>query len=135
MMTYVMACLAVVCTIATFALQSGRRILSFVAAGFWVITGVSAYTTSVKLWDIYYALFWLCMAMVIVCALIPSVLKEKQEESDQDIDQLDEADRPLYEDIKKSQKDKDNYDMLFGKRKVHKKTSHFAKTGEIGRKE
>lgn len=132
-----MAILAVVCTIATFALTSGRRILGWVSAGFWVITGVASYTASGTLWDIYYALFWLSMILVLVMSFVPAMLKEKKEEDVDMLEGIDDADRPLAEDIQKSEHDRDNYNRLFGKRKIGDKSfrprrsSNFAKTGRI----
>ena len=65
--------------IATFALKSGRRILAFSSAGAWMLLGVYSYTRFVDLWDIYYSLFWLSMGLVLVCVLIPVILREKTE--------------------------------------------------------
>jgi len=66
--------------IATFALKSGRRILAFASAGAWMLLGVYSYTRFIDLWDIYYSLFWLSMGMVLVCVLIPVILREKTED-------------------------------------------------------
>lgn len=124
-------------TIATFALQSGRRILCWVSAGSWLLLGIYSYTKYVTVWDIYYALFMLSMIMVLVCALVQAVLREKKEAEPDMLEGFDESDRPLAEDIMKTEKDRDNYNRLFGRRKIGDKTlrvkrpRYFAKTGRI----
>lgn len=107
---------AVSTTIATFAIKSGRRIVSFLAAGAWMLNGVYCYGVSSAVWDVYYALFWLSMGMVFVCVLIPSVLKEKTE-NDIFADDVDRYDRPLYEAMEADKKDRERMDRLFGKRR------------------
>ena len=123
--------LALVPTIATFALKSGKRILGVVSSGTWMILSAYCYTKYVALWDVYYALFWLSAVMVLAMILVPNSLKENK---DNDVDMLegfDEADRPLAEDIWKSEKDRDNYNRLFGKRKIGDKTLRVKRPSSI----
>lgn len=104
--------------IATFALKSGRRILAFATAGAWMVLGAYCYTKYVTLWDVYYALFWLSAGMVIVCALIPVILRERKE----DVAEEDYGDdRELIEDIKAGEADEARMDRIFGKRRKPKK--------------
>jgi len=79
MLLAILGFLALGLFIATFALKSGRVILSFSSAGAWMLLGVYSYTRFVDLWDIYYSLFWLSMGLVLVCVLIPVILREKIE--------------------------------------------------------
>jgi len=80
MLLAVLSGLALALFIATFALKSGRRILAFASAGAWMLLGVYSYTKFVAVWDIYYSLFWLSMGLVLVCVLIPVILREKTED-------------------------------------------------------
>lgn len=124
--------LALGLTISTFALKSGRTILAFASAGAWVILGVYSYTQSTATWDIYYALFWLSMGMVLVCVLVPAVLREKKEE-DISADDIDEyGDKDLMADMETNRKDKERFDKLSGSRKQRprKRLSRFARTGK-----
>jgi hypothetical protein len=80
MLLFAFIALALGLFIATFALKSGRRILAFASAGAWMLLGVYSYTKFLAVWDIYYSLFWLSMGLVLVCVLIPVILREKREE-------------------------------------------------------
>jgi len=79
MLLFAFIALALGLFIATFALKSGRRILAFASAGAWMLLGVYSYTKFLAVWDIYYSLFWLSMGLVLVCVLIPVILREKIE--------------------------------------------------------
>lgn len=120
-------------TVATFALKSGRKILCWASAGAWLLLGVYSYTQYAVVWDIYYALFMLSMIMVFACALIPAVLREKKEEDPDMLEEFDEVDRPLAKDIMATNKDRKNYDMLFGRGRIGdkilrvKRPEYFAK--------
>jgi len=70
--------------------------LSYGAAGLWALLGFQALQSSgspspVQITDTYMALFWLCIAFVIACSLLPSVMKEKlpKEEFIEDVDGSD----------------------------------------------
>lgn len=116
--------------IAAFALSSGRKLLAFASAGAWALLGVYSYTKSASLWDVYYSLFWLAMAMTFACALIPAVLREKKEEpAVEDTDEY--GDKDLLADLEASEKDRERFDKLFGPRRhrPRRRLSRFAKTG------
>ena len=56
--------------------------LAYGAAGMWAITGFQSLTMSAsanptQITDTYMAFFWLCVAFVIGCALLPLVMREK----------------------------------------------------------
>jgi len=122
--------LAVSLTIATFALRSGRMILSFASAGAWMVLGVYSYTQSAIVWDIYYALFWLSMGMVVCCVLIPAILKEKKED-DISLGETDEfGDKDMLDAMEADDKDRARFERLSGKRKPRRRLSRFAKTGK-----
>ncbi|MCJ7761445.1 hypothetical protein MUP59_09950, partial [Candidatus Bathyarchaeota archaeon] len=122
--------LALVPTIAAFALKSGRSILGFMAAGMWVILGVYSYTQSEDTWDISYAIFWISMGMVIVCSLVAVVLKEKKEE---EITEDYGEDKELMEQVEADEKDREKFRRIYGSRRGRArkggKLSNFAKTG------
>jgi len=122
--------MALTATIATFAIKSGRAILSFAAAGMWILMAVTSYVESTAMWDIYYGLFMLCGIMVFACALMASTGREK-EEAEED-DGIDEVDRPLYESLKKDEEDRGRLDKLFGSRtrRPRRRLSRFARTGK-----
>ncbi len=102
--------LAIIPTVAAFAVSSGRRILSFVAAGAWLLLGVYSYTNSAATWDIYYALFWLSMGMIVVCVLVPAALKEKKEDN---LEPDYGEDKEFMAAIKEEEDDKARFDRLF----------------------
>lgn len=80
--------LALALTIAGIALRNMALTLS--ATGAWVITGVYSYSQSTVLWDIHFALFWLCLGIAIVCVLSGASMRSKKEEEieeDQDLKQ------------------------------------------------
>lgn len=105
--------LALVPTIGMFALKSGRKILGFIAAGGWLLLGIYSYTQSAEAWDIDYGLFWLSMAAVLACALVPSLLKEQKEEEPEPDDGLDESDRALKRDIDNTRNERKGFRSIF----------------------
>lgn len=116
---------AIALTIATFAIKRGRSLVSIVAAGVWMILGVYNYTRYETLWDIYYALFWLSMGLVIAHTLIPAILKEKAE-IEPTIDDLGE-DKELIGDIEAMEKDRKRMDRIFMLRKSKPRPIRFPK--------
>lgn len=122
--------LSLALTLAAFALKSGRGILSFAAAGSWILLGVYNYTHSATTWDIHYSLFWLSMGMTIACALIPAILREKRE-TEASVDDIDELDKPLLDDIEAGIKDRERFRRLMGTPRRKVKPSRYSKTGEI----
>jgi len=75
----ILTIVAVILAIAAFVLKSGRRILAFASAGFWVLAGIHSYTLSEATWDIHYGLFWVSMGMVAAMVLMAAILREKKE--------------------------------------------------------
>lgn len=54
-----------------------NKVLAFGGSGAWMVLGAYAYTKFTTVWDVYYGLFFLCMALVIVCSLEPVLMREK----------------------------------------------------------
>lgn len=78
----------VVMTIALFRL----RWLMYVASLFWFFAGlwvrglsVTANSPAGADWDIYYGMMFLSFFMVLVCALIPTAMRDKKEEEEGDV--------------------------------------------------
>jgi len=129
--------LALVPTVAAFALKSGRAILCFVAAGGWALLGTYNYTKAVTPWDINYSLFWLSMGMCFVCVLLPAILRDKKEEGDfNPLDEFDGEDRDFMEADETNKKDEARLDRLMGgsRRRRRVGMSTFARTGKEKRK-
>ena len=66
------------------------------AAGAWALTAFQAFTMSgstnpTSITDTYMAMFWLCIAFVIGCALLPNIMREKTSKDDVTVDELDEV--------------------------------------------
>jgi hypothetical protein len=60
----------------------------------WALFGFFAFQTSTspspaQIQDIYMALFWVCVALVITMALLPLVMREKKEPEELYVDELD----------------------------------------------
>lgn len=109
--------LALVPTIAMFALKSGRQILGFTAAGAWLLLGIFAYTKHTATWDIEYALFWLSMIMVLACSLIPLTLRENTE-YDVTVDDVgDDDDKEIIRENESIRRDQRRFKTLYGTRK------------------
>lgn len=117
--------LALTPTIASFALKTGRALLCFASAGFWAILGGFAYSNSASTWDLLYCLFWVSMGMVIVCALMPAILREQPE----DEHRIDED--PVMSDIDRDLEDREHYGQLFTRGKPQKKRSKKSKGGKF----
>ena len=69
-------------TISTYAIK--RTVLAFIAAGAWAILAfyvfsMSESTSPIAITDIYMGLFWVSIAMVIVSAFEPVVMRDKEE--------------------------------------------------------
>ena len=70
--------------------------LAYGAAGVWALLGFLALTTSssnspAEITDVYMGLFWLCIAFVIGCSLLPTVMREKPSPDDIYVDEIDEV--------------------------------------------
>lgn len=96
--------------------------LAYGAAGVWGLLGFLALTTSsssspAQITDVYMGLFWLCMAFVIGCSLLPTVMREKRSKDDLYVDEIDEVTGEPVK--KKEEKPKRN----------RTRTSFFAKRG------
>lgn len=116
-------------------------ILGYGAAGMWALLGFTAFQSSssaspAAITDTYMALFWLCMAFVIGCALLPTVMQPKVTVED---DGIDEIDRPLHDSFKKDEEDRAYIDKIMPRRARRARNprkpsgSVFDKTGIIGR--
>ncbi len=126
----ILAFMAICFTIAVFAVKTGKSILAYAGAGCWILIAVIAYTSHITMWDVYYGLFMFAAVMTFTCAILPVLVKEKEEITEEDIP---EEDRQIVADIQASEADRDRYDRLYGRRKRHNKSSkrlaRFAKTG------
>lgn len=65
--------------------------LAYGAAGVWGLMGFQALQTSAgsnptEITDTYMALFWLSIGFVVACSLIPTLMREKPEKQDEDVD-------------------------------------------------
>lgn len=70
--------------------------LAYGAAGMWVLLGFQSFQASaslspIEITDTYMGLFWLCIAFVIGCALLPTVMREKPSKDDIYVDEFDEV--------------------------------------------
>lgn len=70
--------------------------LAYGAAGAWALLGFFALTTSsssspAQITDVYMGLFWLCIAFVIGCSLLPTVMRDKPSPDDIYVDEIDEV--------------------------------------------
>ena len=72
-----------------------KAALAYAAAGLWITFAVYSYALSATPagapWDIYYALTWVGVGMVLMCALEPTIMKDRQEDLEGDI-KLSEVD-------------------------------------------
>ena len=101
------------------------------AAGAWALLGFQAFQQSAsaspaQITDTYMALFWLCMAFVIGCALLPAVMREKRSPDDIYPEEVDEV---TGEPIPKEEKE------TFSPRRFinnfrRRKASRFSRTGQ-----
>lgn len=118
-----------------------RTALAFAACGAWTVLGFYSYTISTgnfESWDIWYALFWLCMALVIVSAFEPIIMKPAKEEMiPMGMEEEEDDDKELRDDFDKMNRQMGKVSMLLRgggepseKAKGKKKMSKFAKTGE-----
>ena len=61
------------------------------AAAIWALLGFlamqrSAGANPTQIVDVYMGLFWLCVAFVVACVLLPNVMREKPEKEDGDVE-------------------------------------------------
>ena len=47
------------------------------ASGAWLIAALAAYNTSAVVWDMYYGMFWFCIALVLVSGFEAFMVREK----------------------------------------------------------
>ena len=87
MLGFIFLCLGL--TISSYVLRKG--VLAYAGAGAWMILGTYSYTQSAGGWDIYMALFWLCMAMLLASVLEPVAMRTKAEEIVDEEVEVDEA--------------------------------------------
>jgi hypothetical protein len=135
MMLIALIIMALGLTLAGFLREN--KILAFGGAGAWMVLGGYAYTRFTTAWDVYYGLFFLCMALVIVCSLEPVLMREKPEPEVEE----DRYDR-LGKKMAKYDERMSKLDKIFGMSKEEarakaqantqkKKLARFSATGEL----
>jgi len=100
--TFVFLCLGL--TIAGYAFHRGSLVLAGATA--WGILGVYSYALTTWTWDIYQALFWLCIGMIFVSAVEGVTLNKGAEEAEEEFEHsqaIDEALREMDERIEDKQ--------------------------------
>jgi hypothetical protein len=113
--------------------------LVYGAGGVWaVLSGYSyqqAASVSFDTWDTFGMLFWIAIAMIIVCMVEPVIYRKSKalaEETADAIGQDDEADPDFDEYVKDRQKMRQQLDKLHSvSRQPRKRLSKFNRTGEI----
>lgn len=73
------------------------QFLAYGAAGSWALLGFQSFvesgsTNPTNITDTYMAMFWLCVAFVIGCALLPTVMREKPTKEDIYVEDIDGSD-------------------------------------------
>lgn len=89
-----------------------RPAVAFGASMAWLLTGFINYGLSAAMWDIYFGIFWTCVAMAIISALEGMMLRPRrwQEEKEERVDDID-----------KYVSDFENYEKKVGK---YRKLTH-----------
>jgi len=138
MLLLVLLFLAVILMISGYALRS--MAIAYAGAGGWMIFGAHSYTESLATWDVYYSLFFLAMAMVILCILEPVILHKKKEGNVEeesligDLGYGDDEQRAEDEittsEYKHARAERERVRGLLGHRVARRKQSNYSKTGE-----
>ena len=68
--SFILVMVALTLTIMGYTLK--RPALGFAASGFWVIFALFSYSLSTAVWDIYFGIFWISIAIAIICLLYTS---------------------------------------------------------------
>jgi len=130
---FVFVFLALVPTIAAYALQTGRMILGIVSVIGWLILGIYAYMNAGAEWDILYGLFFFSMVMCIAQGLLAYSWREKSEALDPTMRDYEDGvqwkDENMEEILAKDAII--NKKPVKSKRKPVKKRSKFSETGII----
>jgi len=66
-----------------------RPAVAFGSCGVWVILAVFSYGFSISLWDPFYILFWISIALVIISAMEGVVLRPKKEDVPEDVNRTE----------------------------------------------
>lgn len=132
----ILAGLALIPLIASFALKSGRKILCWVSAGGWILLSAYSYTRYETLWDVYYSLFLFAGIMVMACAFLPLIFKEKKED-DLSVDELEgfsKDEKMLYKELQAEDAERKKFDKLFPRRPRRKKAVRVRMPKEFAKK-
>lgn len=89
-----------------------QRPLAFAAAGGWLFFAVFCYMLSTGPWDIYYGMFFFGMAMLIISALEPALMRQQSDLGSSVVDELDDD------------KELDEYDRDYKRHIKRLKTRH-----------
>lgn len=102
-----------------------RPAMALGASGAWLIAGLAAYNSSTVAWDMYYGMFWFCMALVIASAFEAFYAKEKPIPPEPP-----QSDEEKWADDIESRRAR--FDRMRGLSRTHprSRTSKYAKTGK-----
>lgn len=138
---FVFAFMALIPTVASYAVEKGRMILSIAGAAGWLLLGVYAYQNNSQEWDMLYGLFMFAMIMVAVNIFMAVIMREKpeMEPTADDMGFNDDATMKEQEMLKEDRKlfstRPTKTDTLKGKSvgytKKVKRSSNFDKTGVL----
>ena len=123
MLLIVLAGLAFGFTIASAVLKKG--FLAFAAASVWVITSIYCFTRYTEVWDTYFSLAFLFIGLMLACAFSPLAYRETTPAGERP----EEPDvRDLREEMEAFDRERNQYDFLYSKRRPKRGTSRFART-------
>ena len=85
-------------------------LLAYASAGMWAVLGFLAFQLSTspspaQIQDIYMALFWVCIALVITMVLLPLAIREKKDPEEIYVDDFDHELDSNLESIRKIKRD------------------------------
>lgn len=107
-----LAAIVISLTIASHIVKKG--VLSFAAAGFWMIFVVFALDTYTTVWDVYYCIFLISSGMVIVCIISPLAWRETSSDNEE-VEEPDVAE--LRHEIEQIEREKNQYNFLYRNKK------------------
>lgn len=108
-----------------------NKALSYGAGGAWMVLAGYSYQQSTETWDIFYSLFFIAIAMVIVCMLEPIIQRDNKTKGmvEEVADEADEDLEELRGEQDKTQKQLRS--LRFGKRRgSRRRKNRWALTGE-----
>lgn len=137
MLLLVLLVLALVLMVSGYALKN--MAIAYAGGGGWMLLGAHSYTESLATWDIYYCLFFLSMAMVILCILEPVILR-KTKEGVEDVSLAGSYGWSDDEQVEEDKATNEEYEHLHAERarvrgllhpgRVKRKQSKYSRTGE-----